>query len=75
VDSEAARAWQRANPWPTDPDRFARDVQPTLGAVLVATLVAATGLSQAYCRRIKRGEVVPHPMWWESIEATVAVEQ
>jgi CRISPR-associated endonuclease Cas1 len=68
----AARAWQQANPWPTDPDRFAREVQPRLGAVAVAALVAATGLSEAYCRRIKRGEVVPHPMWWEAIAATIA---
>jgi CRISPR-associated endonuclease Cas1 len=68
----AARAWQRANPWPTDPDRFKRDVQPRLGAVPVAALVAATGLSEAYCRRIKRGEIVPHPMWWAAIETTAA---
>lgn len=67
-----ARAWQRANPWPTDPGQFAHEVLPELGTVPVAALVAATGLSEAYCRRIKRGEVVPHPMWWESIEATVA---
>jgi len=67
----AARAWQRANPWPTDPDRFTRDVQPHLETVSVAALVAATGLSAAYCRRIKRGEVVPHPMWWEAIEGRI----
>ncbi|MHB8960534.1 MAG: hypothetical protein ACYDAN_12995 [Candidatus Limnocylindrales bacterium] len=26
-------------------------------------------LSEAYCWRIKRGQVVPHPMWWERLRA------
>jgi hypothetical protein len=64
-----ARAWQRANPWPTDLASFGREVQPYLEGLSVAALVAATGLSEAYCRRIKRGQVVPHPMWWVRIEA------
>jgi CRISPR-associated endonuclease Cas1 len=70
----AARAWQRANRWPTDHDRFSREIQPRLGSVPVVTLVAATGLSAAYCRRIKRGEVVPHPMWWVAIAATAPAD-
>lgn len=32
-------------------------------------IAAATGLSLSYCRRLKRGEVTPHPMWWEALRA------
>ncbi len=63
-----ARAWQRGHAWPPDPGRFAREILPGLADVPVRELVAATGLSDAYCRRIRRGQVVPHPMWWERLE-------
>ncbi len=33
----------------------------------VRDLVEATGLSENYCRRIKKGLVVPHPMWWDRL--------
>ncbi len=62
-----ARAWQRGHALPPDPGRFERDVLPGLADVPVRELVAATGLSDAYCRRIRRGLVVPHPMWWERL--------
>jgi hypothetical protein len=64
-----ARAWQRAHAWPPDPGRFEREILPELADVPVRELVEATGLSDAYCRRIKRGAVVPHPMWWERLRA------
>jgi hypothetical protein len=25
-------------------------------------------LSEAYCRRVRRGEMVPHRMWWEPLK-------
>lgn len=62
-----ARAWQRAHRWPSDLGAFERDILPGLAAVPVHDLVEATGLSEAYCRKIKRGLVVPHPMWWEQM--------
>ena len=62
-----ARAWQRDHPWPTDLARFEREILPALAGVPVRELVEATGLSDVYCRRIKRGQIVPHPMWWEAL--------
>jgi hypothetical protein len=29
----------------------------------------ATGLSISYCRRVLRGEYVPHPMHWDAVKA------
>ena len=66
-----ARDWQRGHKWPKDPDAFGRDVLPRLADVPVRELVEATGLSENYCRSIKKGLVVPHPMWWERL-GTVA---
>ena len=65
----AARAWQRGHRWPTDPEQFARDIRPRLEGVSVRALVEATGLSEGYLRQVRKGEVVPHPMWWEALAA------
>ncbi len=67
----AAREWQRTHAWPEDPDYFSREVQPRLAGVPVRALVEATGLSEAYCRRVQRGKVVPHPMWWEALSSAM----
>ena len=69
-----ARAWQREHAWPSDPDRFEREILSGLANVPVRDLVKATGLSDAYCRRIKRGQVVPHPMWWDALWNSVKPE-
>ena len=63
----AAREWQRTHRWP-EPGTWERDYAPLLSSLSVTRLAQATGLSEAYCRRIKRGEVVPHPMWWETVQ-------
>lgn len=44
---------------------FRRDVLPGLARVSLRRLAEATGLSVGYCARIKRGEAIPHPMWWD----------
>lgn len=62
-----ARAWQREHPWPSDLGRFEREILPAIADVPIRDLIEATGLSDAYCRRIKRGQVVPHPMWWDAL--------
>jgi CRISPR-associated endonuclease Cas1 len=64
-----ARAWQRDHPWPTDMGAFTREILPGLQQATARELSAATGLSPGYCRRIMKGEVVPHPMWWTSLDA------
>jgi hypothetical protein len=62
----AAREWQRTHRWP-EPGTWEREYAPLVPSLSVVRVVRATGLSEAYCRRIKRGEVVPHPMWWEAV--------
>jgi CRISPR-associated endonuclease Cas1 len=64
-----ARAWQREHPWPTDLGTFKREIWPGLRRIEPSALARATGLSVGYCRRIAKGEVVPHPMWWEPLRA------
>jgi hypothetical protein len=64
-----AREWQRGGGWPSDLGAFERDILPLIAEVPVRELVAATGLSEAYCRRVRKGLVVPHPMWWEALHA------
>jgi hypothetical protein len=66
---KAAREWQRTHAWPADLGAFRRDVVPLLVGAPARALSEATGLSMAYCRRVKAGEVTPHPMWWETLEA------
>jgi len=61
-----ARAWQRANGM-REPSEFRETVYPLLADISIRDLVRRTGLSLAYCRQIKRGLVVPHPMWWEAL--------
>jgi hypothetical protein len=61
-----ARAWQRVNGM-REPEEFRETVYPLLADVSIRELARRTGLSLAYCRQIKRGLVVPHPMWWEGL--------
>jgi len=68
-----ARAWQRTHVWPTDMTAFPRDILPCLADLTGRDIATATGLSIGYCLRIKKGEAVPHPMWWAAFE-TVAAE-
>jgi hypothetical protein len=75
----AALDWGRAV------GRFAEDVarRPEHGgkgdrcprAVSAAAIARATGLSRGYCQLIKRGDAVPHPMWWETLAELPALPQ
>jgi hypothetical protein len=58
-----AREWQNANGM-RRPEDFREQIYPLLADVSIRELARRTGLSLAYCRQIKRGQVVPHPMWW-----------
>jgi hypothetical protein len=61
-----AREWHRVNGlW--KPEEFRESIYPLLADVSIRELVRRTGLSLAYSRQIKRGLVVPHPMWWEEM--------
>ena len=60
---QRARVWQQVNGM-REPAEFRESIYPLLCDVSIRALVRRTGLSLAYCRQIKRGLVVPHPMWW-----------
>jgi CRISPR-associated endonuclease Cas1 len=65
-----AREWQNANGM-RRPEEFRETIYPLLADVPIRELARRTGLSLAYCRQIKRGQVVPHPMWWEGLGRSV----
>ena len=66
-----AREWQRNNGM-RQPEEFRETIYPLLADVSIRELVRRSGLSLAYCRQIKRGLVVPHPMWWEKLRSGTA---
>jgi hypothetical protein len=57
--------WNAAHPERLGPDAFRRDVLPALQGVSLGALAQRTGLSVPYLARVRRGEEVPHPRWWE----------
>jgi CRISPR-associated endonuclease Cas1 len=57
-------AWERAHPEPVDREWFLAEVAPNLLSVSARALARATGLSVSHCAKVKKGERVPHPMWW-----------
>ena len=63
----ANREWERLHGRP-DAAQFKRDVLPNLATITLRQLQAATGLSRALCTKIRRGDVVPHPRYWEALE-------
>ena len=62
------RAWEAAHPV-IPASHSSREVFPTLAGVRAPDLRDATGLSISYCRRVLRGQYIPHPMHWEAIKA------
>jgi hypothetical protein len=52
-----------------DPAFFPREVLPLIQSVPISRLMGVTGLSEAYCYRIRRGEIVPHPRHWAVLRA------
>jgi CRISPR-associated endonuclease Cas1 len=45
---------------------FTRQILPRLKRTPVSTLVRATGLSTASCKKIRSGDFIPHPRHWDS---------
>jgi len=64
--AKALAEWKLANPATPNPQQFTRDIWPRIRALTVRELVAATGLSQAMCKRVRSGSATPHPMHWEA---------
>lgn len=67
----ANAAWKRRNPGVVEPDTYTREIGPKLGAISLAVLMKATGLSRPYCAMIRRGARVPHPRHWEALRVLV----
>lgn len=44
---------------------FRTSVLPAIQGVSLGALARRTGLSVPYLARVRRGEEVPHPRWWE----------
>lgn len=63
------RAWEAAHPVIPASHVFAQTVLPLLEGVRAQDVRDATELSISYCRRVLRGQYIPHPMHWDSIKA------
>ncbi len=57
----------RSTSGPWDREAFRREILPALQGVSVAAMAKATGLSLAFCWKVRRGEKVPHPRHWEAL--------
>jgi len=60
-------AWDAAHPGRPDPTLYRETILPALTSLSVSRIARVTGLSLAYCARIKRGEAVPHARWWDAL--------
>jgi hypothetical protein len=68
----AIRAWEAAHPTIPAPHVFASTILPTLAKVRAQDARDATGLSISYCRRLLRGQYIPHPMHWDTLKRLAA---
>jgi CRISP-associated protein Cas1 len=66
------RASKHAGAEDVDPEVFKQEIFPTLQAISVRRMAAATGLSRPYCSEIRRGLKVPHPGHWEALKTAAA---
>ncbi len=48
-------------------ERYVDAVVPALANVKLSDLMAATGLTNASCSKIRRGLTIPHPRYWETL--------
>lgn len=58
---EEIAKWREGGGVDPDPRLFADEILPRLTAIPVRPIMEVTGLSEAYCYRIRRGEITPHP--------------
>lgn len=65
---EGLARWREQGGGRRDPESFQKEILP-LREVSLSQLMEATGLSEPYCSRIRRGRVVPHVRHWQALEA------
>lgn len=61
------QAWERQHGGRPSADHFERDIAPKLRSLTIDAIVSATGLSQNFCKAIRAGRGVPHPMHWDAL--------
>jgi CRISPR-associated endonuclease Cas1 len=66
---EAVLEWERSNPGNHDPEFFRSEILPWLQRATLPQMMRATGLTSGYCWRIRRGDRLPHPMYWEALRS------
>jgi CRISPR-associated endonuclease Cas1 len=66
---QALAEWRQQPRAQPSPEMFRREILPGLSRTTLSQLVEATGLSEPYCSRIRRGLVVPHPRHWPALDA------
>jgi hypothetical protein len=69
----AELAWDREHPEPVDREWFVREIVPKLRGQSSRALARATGLSVSHWAKVKKGERVPHPMWWAVLMNSLSV--
>lgn len=71
----AIRKWEAAHSTIPSSHTFASEILPTLTGVRAQDVREATGLSISYCRRVLRGQFIPHPMHWASLQKLAMVKK
>jgi hypothetical protein len=52
-------------------ERFTREIQPVLQAFTVSEIAKACACSPHYASLMKKGERVPHPVFYEDLEKLI----
>jgi CRISPR associated protein Cas1 len=66
---KALRTLAESAPAQFESDFYAREIAPHIARFSALEIAAATGLSEGYCKRIRRGEDVPGMRWWGALAA------
>jgi len=59
--------WRSTGEPVIDPGIFRTEVLPRLREVPIRRMMEATGLSEAYCYRVRRAEAIPHARHWKAL--------
>jgi len=59
--------WEQSQVSDFDPDAFNEHILPGLQGHSLNAIAKATGLSDQYCSRIRRGRYIPHPRHWQAL--------
>jgi len=52
---------------PHDTQAYRAEI-PSLAGATLPQMIRATGLTSGYCWKIRRGERIPHPMYWGALQ-------